>query len=138
MSVEVRHVIVGDCDCGTPKYSWEDRECHEHYWECDYGRIPSFDRENPAPLVVVARDWALSVFKAGGERTIGDCHYTIRFVPVPDESGEVTETSEVRLFHSLSYKGRSWTWELEPAHWADPPTRFNNAHSPIYLGRWPD
>ncbi|KWX66817.1 hypothetical protein [Mycobacterium sp. NAZ190054] len=136
MSVEIRHVVVGDCDCGVPKYSWEPHNGHEHYWECAYGRIPSFDVDNPAPLILAGRDWVHDVLKEGGKRTIGDRFYTITAVPAPDEHGDITETAHLRMFQRLDYRGRSWTWELEAAHWADPPTRHNNA--PIYLGRWPD
>ena len=138
MSIEIRHVVIGECDCGVPKYSWERCGKHDHYWECDYGRIPSFDIDNPAPLIIVGRDWAHSVFAEGGQRELGKKLYAITAVPVPDENGEVTEDSGIRLFQRLEYRGRDWTWELEPAHWADPPTRNNNARVPIYLGRWPD
>lgn len=138
MSVEVRHVVEGDCDCGVPKYSWEHHDEHNHYWECDYGRIPSFDINQPAPLIITACDWAHQVIKDGGHRRIGEKLHSITPVPIPDETGDITEQSEVRLFHRVDYRGQSWTWELEPAHWADPPTRNNNAHARIYLGRWPD
>lgn len=134
VSIEIRHVIVGDCDCGIPCYSWEEGNCHEHYWECDYGRIPSFDLKNPAPLIISSCDWVRRVF-AMGECRIGDRLDAISLVPPPDERGE---DSEVRMFQRTVYGDRSWTWELEPAHWADPPTRHNNARIPIYLGRWPD
>lgn len=137
MSIEIRHVITGDCDCGTPKFSWEHSEDHEHYWECDYGRIPSFDIKNPAPLIISSRDWVHRVF-AMGECRIGDRLDVITVVPVPDERGEINENSGVRMFQRTDYGGRSWTWELEPAHWADPATRHNSAHMSIYLGRWPD
>lgn len=138
MSIEVRRAIIGDCDCGVPKDSWEQCNDHDHYWECDRGRIPSFDINNPAPLIITGVDWVHRVFKAGGQRRIGEKVHTITVVPVPDETGEVTEDSALRMFHRIDYRGRSWTWELEPAHWAEPPTRNNNAHLPIYLGRWPD
>ena len=138
MSIEVRHVIVGDCDCGTPKYSWEHDDDHGHYWECDYGRIPSFDIDNPAPLIIIGRRWVHDVFKEGGQRRLGDRLYTVTAVPIPDENGEVTETSPIRIFQRIDYHGQSWTWELEPAHWNEPPTRYNCARDTIYLGRWPD
>ena len=138
MSIEIRHVIEGDCDCGTPKYSWEHSNDHGHYWECELGRIPSFDINNPAPLTIDARDWVHQVYANGGTRQIGEKLHTITVVPVADEHGDVTENSEIRMFHRIEYRGRSWTWELIPAHWADPPTRNNNAHTPIYIGKWPD
>ena len=138
MSVEVRYIVDGDCDCGTPKYSWEHENGLDHYWECDYGRIPGFNIHDPAPLAVVARDWAHSVYKGGGERRIGEKLHTVTIVPVLDGSGEVTEDTYLRLFHRIDYHGLSWTWDLLPAHFADPPSKHNNAHRAIYLGRWPD
>ena len=128
MSIEIRHVVTGNCDCGTPRYSWEHTTDHDHHWECDYGRIPSFDANNPAPLIITGRDFVRDVYVNGGKRRIGEVLYAITFVEEP----------ALRLFQRIEHNGRSWTWELEPAHWADPPTRHNNARLPIYLGRWPD
>lgn len=137
VSVEIRRVTVGECDCGIPKYSWQRCDSHEHYWECDYGRVPSFDINNPAPLVIVGRDFAHRLIATGPElhRLV---HHAIDVVPATEPDGEVTENSVIRMFYRIEYHGRSWTWELKPAYWADRPTRFNNAHTPIYLGRWPD
>lgn len=144
MSVEVRRVVIGECDCGTPRFSWEHGTDHRHYWECDYGEIPSFDMENPAPLIIVRRDWVHDVLAKGGrvaqggQRRIGEKLFTVTVDAIPDETGEITENSGVRIFHRLDCRGRSWIWELEPAHWADPATRYNNARMAIYLGRWRD
>lgn len=130
VSIEVRHVVDGDCDCGAPKYSWEHRNRHDHHWECDWGRIPSFDVESPAPLIITSRDFAHRCASHGRVDRIGALHTV--------EVAQVTEGTDARMFQRIDYQGRSWTWELHPAHWADPPTRYNNAHIPIYLGRWPD
>lgn len=129
MSVEIRHVVTGDCDCGTPRFSWEQSKDHGHHWECDYGVIPSFNLDDPASLAIADQEWVhRALALANGQLHIGEALHTIRIV----------EDSEMRLFHRIEHRGRSWIWELEPAHWADPPTRHNNAHRAIYLGRWPD
>lgn len=138
MSVEVRHVVIGGCDCGIPKFSWDHSNEHDHYWECEYGRVPSFDINDPAPLAVVDRQWAHAVYAQGGERRVGEKLHTITVVPVLEAGAALTENTSLRMFHRIDYRGQSWTWELEPAHFSDPPTRYNNAHRAIYLGRWPD
>jgi len=137
MSIEIRHVIVGECDCGVPKYSWEHTN-HDHYWECDYGIIPSFDIRNPAPLTITSRDFAHWVFEEGPQRISRGSVHTVTVTPMPDTNGDITATSEIRMFYHIEYLGRRWTWELLPAHWGEPPSRYNNARIPIYLGRWPD
>lgn len=129
MSIEIRHVIEGDCDCGTPKFSWEHSDEHGHYWECEYGRIPSFDINNPAPLVISARDWTHRLLATCAPVRVGSAFYEVTSLETADG---------IRLFQRLEHHRGSWTWELLPAHWADPPTRHNVASAPIYLGRWPD
>ena len=129
VSVEIRHVIVGECDCGVPKYSWEHTN-HDHYWECDYGIIPSFDIENPAPLIITSRSWVHCILYGSGGGSMS--------ANSKDRHDVVTVLDDGRLLLRIDYDGRSWTWVLEPAHWDEPPSRYNDAHIPIYLGRWPD
>ena len=137
MSVEVRYVTKGECTCGVPYGPGERPSTCEHFWECDYGRIPSFDIENPAPLTITGRDFAHWVFKTGPRRISRGSVHTVTVTPIPDAHGEVTATSEIRMFHHIEYRGRNWTWELLPAHWVNP-DEIRTCIDPIYLGRWPD
>lgn len=137
MSIEVRYKVDGECNCRGPYGPGERpaRSC-EHYWECDYGRIPSFDINNLAPLVITGRDFANWLFKEGPREIRGGL-YSLTVVPIPEPDGEITGNSEVRMFQHIDYEGRRWTWEFEPAHWANP-AEIRTCIDPIYLGRWPD
>ena len=137
MSVEIRYMTEGDCRCPGPYGPDEEPTCR-HWWECDYGPVSRFDIRNPAPLIITGRDWVHDVFKQGGQRRSHGRVHTISVVPYPNDQGDIDENSPIRMFHRIDFRGRSWTWELEPAHWAEKPGRDNNAHLPIYLGRWPD
>lgn len=137
MSVEVRYVTKGECHCGVPYVTGERPDTCEHWWECDYGRIPSWEIDNPAPLVIVGCDFAHLEFKEGPRRLAHGAMYSVTMVPIMEPDGDITEESGIRMFQHIEHAGRRWTWELEPAHWADS-AEIRTCINPIYLGRWPD
>lgn len=127
MSVELRWVVEGECNCSVPRLSTEPATCRHHV-ECDWGRFTNADLSPHPPihyLMIAHTSWVSYVKKNGP--TIAP-----RYVD-ESEGGIVSVTSENdRTFFHLDHNGQRWTWELFPAHFAD---RYPSG---LLVGRWPD
>jgi hypothetical protein len=134
VSVEIRMVVEGQCNCGNPYPSDNPQTatCF-HFLECEWGKISP---TNPKPehgevlhLMLTTRYWVEILLKDG----------PFLYPPMLSQppwfekrySGSVDGD---RIFVSLEYRDMKWTWELFEAHWSD----LTVGAEDVMIGRWPD
>lgn len=121
MSVEIRSVTEGHCNCGTVLTADTPSTC-THRWVTDWGEIehpnPRPDRGEVGHLLITDAGWFHDL-----------CHWGPALFP----DGRVYRATDgARRFLNLQYGQERWTWEMFDAHWAD-------GHPvPMLIGRWPD
>jgi hypothetical protein len=122
MSVELRFVVEGECECGTPKPIGFKYKC-SHHLVCVWGRFGNGEADPRWPLehlMLIAGDYVTRMLQFGAEPGT--------------RGGTVSCSSDAdRLFCHLDYEGKRTTWELFEAHFAD-----GGGPHDLFVGVWPD
>jgi hypothetical protein len=137
VSVEIRMVVEGECNCGNPYPSDNPQPatCF-HFIECEWGKIPFTTIANPKPengdighLILTTQNWVESLLKGG------PIFYPplLRQPPWFEKRYRGSVDGE-RIFIHLEYREMKWTWELFEAHWANEGFDAQD----VMIGRWPD
>lgn len=123
MSVEIRRVTEGICECGVCHPIGHRYTCH-HHWECDWGRLDNMEadpKRGVQHLIAITGRGVERILDSGGAEP-------------GKRGGTVLVTVDGdRTFLHLEHQSGSWTWELFPAHFQD-----GRGPNDLFIGRWPD
>lgn len=138
-SVELRDTVEGECTCGVPYPSGSPPPPHLHRIESDWGVIehpaPRPDRDKIGHLILTTDKVVLGLLTGrlgGGYRAHGDRTFLHTRWPVYSHGNGIPQPDDSELPPTPA---QHWTWELHPAHWADP---RHNIQGIFLIGRWPD
>jgi hypothetical protein len=132
VSVEIRMVVEGECNCENPSDKPHPPTCF-HFLECGWGKIPFTDpspeRGEVGHLMLTTRYWVELLLEDG----------PILYPPMLSqppwfEKRYIVSADGDRIFVSLEYRDMKWTWELFEAHWS----HLAVGAGDLMIGRWPD